>query len=52
MMDRILGNLKWTVALVYIDDLLVYAKDFAQLTERFEMVLERCEEFGLTFIPS
>ena len=40
------------MALVYIDDLLVYARNFEELLERLDLVLTRCREHGLTFKPS
>ncbi|MFI5419433.1 MAG: RNase H-like domain-containing protein [Nitrososphaerales archaeon] len=52
MMDRVLGQLKWTIALVYIDDLLIYAKSYEELLERIDVVLDKCGESGLTFKPS
>ena len=52
MMDRILGQLKWTTALVYIDDVLVYGADFDQVLERLDLVLTASEQYGLTYKPS
>ena len=52
MMDRILGQLKWTTALVYIDDVLVYGSDFDEVLERLDLVLTASEKYGLTYKPS
>ena len=52
MMDRVLGQLKWTTALIYIDDVLLYASSFEELVERLDLVLTASGNYGLTYKPS
>ena len=49
MMDDILGNLRYSIALVYVDDILIYASSFEELVKRFIMVLRRCQKYNLKF---
>ncbi|CAG7716798.1 unnamed protein product, partial [Allacma fusca] len=49
MMDDILVVLRYTIVLVYIDDVLVYAGTFEELLRRFILVLQRAQQFGLMF---
>ena len=41
LMDLVLNGLTWTTCLVYIDDVIVYGRDFDETLERFEVVLKR-----------
>ena len=41
MMDMVLGELRWTTCLVYMDDVVVYRKDFKEHNDRL-MKLLRC----------
>ena len=47
-MDRVLGNLKWQMCLVYLDDILVFGKSFSEHLFRLNLVLEALEKAGLT----
>ena len=59
MMDHVLGSLKWKKCLVFMDDILIFARTFRELLERLGEVLEalgkanlrlqkrKCE-FGMT----
>ena len=49
MMDDILGNLRYSIALVYVDDILIYARNFEELVQRFIIVLQRCDKYNLKF---
>ena len=48
MMDRVLGNLKWQMCLVYLDDVLVFGRTFEEHMYRLNLVLEALEKAGLT----
>jgi len=46
-MDLILAGLRWTTCLVYLDDVILYAKSFSQHTERLDHVLACFKKAGL-----
>ena len=46
-MDRIFADLLHVNMIIYIDDLLVYAKNVDDLLQTLSKVLERCEEFNI-----
>ena len=48
LMDVALGGLKWTACLVYLDNLTVIGKDFAEHQKRLEAVLLALEKAKLT----
>lgn len=48
LMDRILGRYKWQTALVYIDDIIVYSKDFDTHLKDVETVLSLVAESAIT----
>ena len=50
-MDVVLAGLKWNSCMVYIDDIIVFAKNFNELLERLEKVLIRMREADLTLKP-
>lgn len=50
-MDRVLGHLKWTMALVYLDDVIVYAATFEEHQRRLKLVLEALTSAGLRLKP-
>jgi hypothetical protein len=52
LMDRVLRGLTWKQCLVYIDDVLVFARSFKEHCERLDAVLGRIEEAGLKLKPS
>lgn len=51
LMDRVLGHLKWTMALVYLDDVIVYAATFEEHQRRLKLVLEALTSAGLRLKP-
>lgn len=52
LMDRILGRLKWTMALVYLDDVIVYADSFDEHQQRLGLVLDALTNARLRLNPS
>ena len=51
LMDRILGSLKWTSCFVYLDDVVVFARDFAEHQVRLEKVLQALDSVNLKLNP-
>ena len=51
MMDQVLSGLKWTMCLVYLDDLVIYGKTFEEHCERLEAVLMALDQAGLSLNP-
>ena len=51
-MDSILGSLRWTAALVYIDDFLVFSDDIPSHAEHLRVLLDSAIAVGLKFNPS
>jgi hypothetical protein len=52
LMDKILRGMTWKQCLVYIDDILVFAKDFDEHCKRLDAVLCRIESAGLKLKPN
>lgn len=52
LMDRTLKNLKWSEALVYLDDTLALGKDWESHMKSLELVLEAVTEANLTLQPA
>jgi hypothetical protein len=50
--DRILGRYKWQIALVYIDDIIIYSKTFEKHAEDVDTVLKLVRKSGITLSPS
>jgi hypothetical protein len=48
LMDKVLSRLKWHICLVYLDDVLVFGRNFQEHQERLELVLMALEKTGLT----
>lgn len=48
-MDGVLGNLRWRCALVYIDDVIVYTKTFAEHLAALDQILGTAAKLGLRF---
>lgn len=48
LMNRVLGTLKGSVALCYLDDILIPAKDWKELISRLRSVLQALREANLT----
>ena len=51
MVDRVLGNLKWTSCFVYLDDTIVFGPDFKTHQERLEKVLNCFRDVKLMLNP-
>lgn len=49
--NLVLGNLRYNIALAYMDDILVPSRSFEEGIERLEIVLQRFREAGLTLKP-
>ena len=47
--DTVLAGLKWSVCMVYMDDILVYSPTFERHLAGLEQVFSRMNDFGLTF---
>lgn len=52
LMAKALGNLKTEVALVYVDDIIIPAKDFEDMLEKLEKILVALIKAGLTLNPA
>ncbi|CAF1030452.1 unnamed protein product [Brachionus calyciflorus] len=52
LMDTLLRNLTWKYCLVYLDDVIVYSKDFKSHMDRLELILSKFEKAGLKLKPS
>ncbi|CAF3890410.1 unnamed protein product [Rotaria sp. Silwood1] len=48
LMDLVLGGLKWSCALVYLDDIIAYSSTFSLHLQHLESVLQRIQASGLT----
>jgi hypothetical protein len=51
-MDIVLSGLKWNTCLTYLDDILVFSKDFSTHIVNLKEVLLRIKNSGLTIKPS
>ena len=49
--ERILGNMNWTEALVYIDDVVVFGRTFTECLVRLKEIFKRFLDHKLTFKP-
>ena len=52
MMEEMLGGLRWTKCLVYLDDIIIFGKTLSECEENLCAVLERIREYGLKLKPS
>lgn len=52
MMDKVLGDLRFRNAIVYVDNIVVYGKTFNEFMRALEQIFERFREANLTFKPS
>ena len=52
LMTKVLRNLNWNIALVYIDDVLIFSKNFDQHLEHLELVFSNLRAANLTLQPS
>ncbi|MDI9312181.1 MAG: reverse transcriptase domain-containing protein [Limnohabitans sp.] len=51
-MDSVLCKLKWNICLVYLDDILIFSRDFDTHLERLELVFNALDEGNLKLKPS
>lgn len=47
LIDSVLGRLKWTIALVYMDDVIVFSKTFSEHINHIETILSAIARAGL-----
>ncbi len=47
LMDRVLSGLKWSMCLVYLDDVLIFSRDFPEHLRRLDLVLGAIQSAGL-----
>lgn len=52
LMGVVLGDLTFDVLLIYLDDIIVFSKDFDSHCERLEIVFNRLRQHGLKLKPS
>lgn len=52
LMGVVLGDLSFDVLLIYLDDIIVFSKDFQGHCERLELVFDRLKRHGLKLKPS
>jgi len=45
-MDATLGKLLWTTALIYLDDILIFASTFEKHIQRLRLVFDKLEKTG------
>jgi hypothetical protein len=50
-MDKVLGRFKWQIALLYIDDIIIYSKDFDSHVKVIEDILTQVGKSGITLSP-
>lgn len=50
-MDTLLGSLRWKSAMVYLDDVVVFAKTMEEHLAALSTLFERAEQCGLKFSP-
>ena len=51
LMEQVLAGLQWQICLVYLDDIIVYSRDFTEHVERLEIILKRISAAGLKLKP-
>ena len=51
-MDRMLGALKWTEVLTYVDDILVFSKNYDDHLQSLERVCQSLRKFNMTMNPA
>ncbi|VDI54419.1 Hypothetical predicted protein [Mytilus galloprovincialis] len=52
LMTKVLQELNWKVALIYIDDILVFSKNFDEHLEHLNLVFQKLKQAKLTLQPS
>ena len=51
LMETVLAGLQWDICLIYLDDVIVYGKDFNQMVENLTKVFDRFSSAGLKLKP-
>jgi hypothetical protein len=51
LMNRVLAGLHWEIALIYLDDVLVFAKTVEQAIHRLKLVFDRFRQAGFKLKP-
>ena len=51
LMETVLSGLQWKICLIYLDDIIVYAKTFDGMIENLSEVLEHLKQAGLKLKP-
>lgn len=52
LMDLVLADLQWTTCLVYLDDIIVFGRDFTEHLQRLDQVLSKLKMANLKVKPS
>ena len=52
LMEKVLMGLQWQKCLVYLDDIIVFGRDFDETLVNLECVMERLKQAGLKLKPS
>ena len=52
LMEKVLDGLQYEILVLFLDDILIFAKTFEELLERIEIVLQRLETAGLKLKPN
>ncbi|KAE8218217.1 hypothetical protein CF319_g7866 [Tilletia indica] len=52
LMDRVLGDLRWRTAVIYIDDVVAATATLAEHLETLDAILSRATSIGLKFSPA
>jgi len=52
LMHTILREENWLLCLVYLDDILIFSKDFDEHIERIKIIFEKIKQSGLKLAPS
>lgn len=52
LMGAVLGDLAFEILLVYLDDVIIFSRDFETHCERLELVFDRLRQHGLKLKPS
>jgi hypothetical protein len=51
LVTKVLVGLIYQICELYIDDLIIFATSDDEFCKRFEVILERAQEYNLTFNP-
>ena len=52
LMERVLDGLQWDICLIYVDDILIFAKTFDELLKRMQLIFNRLRQAELKLKPS